>query len=82
MASGTWQLPYHTYVKVQSCVVRYDGSEGVRVDKFLKVLAGGPPNAFTGLSPASSLTGPASVSLCERLVERVLYTKVAYAMPF
>ena len=85
VAGGTWQLPRHIYVKVQSFVVRYDGSEAEGVDKFLKALLGWQPNAFTGAYLGWSgqrRRDPASVLPHERMVERGLFAKVAYAMQF
>ncbi len=85
VAGGTWQLPRHIYVKVQSFVVRYDGSEAEGVDKFLKALLGWQPNAFTGAYLGWSgqrRRDLASVLPQERMVERGLFAKVAYALQF
>ncbi|HJW33184.1 MAG TPA: DUF5916 domain-containing protein [Holophagaceae bacterium] len=85
VAAATWQLPAHVYVKVQSFVVRYDGLEADGVDKYLKALLGWQPNAFTGAYVGWSgqrRRDPASVLPQERMVERGIFAKVAYALQF
>jgi hypothetical protein len=70
---------------VQSFVVRYDGSEEEGVDKFLKALLGWQPNAFTGAYVGWSgqrRRDPTAMLPNERMVERGLFAKVAYAMQF
>ncbi len=83
--SGTWQLPLHVYLKMQSFVVRYDGSEFEGVDKFLKAFVGWQPNAFTGAYLGWSgqrQRDPLALDPRERMVERGLFAKLAYAIQF
>lgn len=84
-ASGSWQLPHAVYVKTQAFVVRYDGSEFEGVDKYLKAFLGWQPNAFTNAYLGWSgqrHRDPLAVIPTERMVERGLFAKVAYAMQF
>lgn len=85
VATATWQLPAHVYVKVQSFVVRYDGLEAEGVDKYLKALVGWQPNAFTGAYLGWSgqrQRDPLALVATERMVERGIFAKVAYAIQF
>lgn len=85
VASATWQLPAHVYLKTQSFVVRYDGLEADGTDKYLKALLGWQPNAFTGAYLGWSgqrRRDPASGLDAERMTERGLFAKVAYALQF
>ena len=84
-ASGSWQFPRSFYVKTQAFVVRYDGTEAEGVDKFLKVFAGWQPNAFTNAYLGWSgqrRRDPLAVIASERMVERGLFAKLAYAVQF
>ncbi|HEX9082606.1 MAG TPA: DUF5916 domain-containing protein, partial [Holophagaceae bacterium] len=84
-ASGSWQLPHFFYLKTQAFVVRYDGSEQEGVDKFLKGFLGWQPNAFTNAYVGWSgqrHRDPADVIPAERMIERGLFAKVAYALQF
>lgn len=84
-ATGSWQFPHAFYVKTQAFVVRYDGSEAEGVDKFLKAFAGWQPNAFTNAYVGWSgqrRRHPLAVIPSERMVERGLFAKAAYAMQF
>jgi hypothetical protein len=66
-------------------VVRYDGSEFEGVDKYLKAFLGWQPNAFTNAYLGWSgqrHRDPLAVIPTERMVERGLFAKVAYAMQF
>jgi hypothetical protein len=83
--SGTWQMPLHVYLKTQAFVVRYDGSEGEGVDKFLKAFVGWQPNAFTGAYLGWSgqrQRDPLAIDPRERMVERGVFAKLAYAIQF
>jgi hypothetical protein len=83
--SGSWQFPLSLYVKTQAFVVRYDGTEAETVDKFLKAFVGWQPNAFTNAYLGWSgqrHRDPASVIPSERMVERGLFGKLAYAVQF
>lgn len=85
MATGTCQLPRHVYLKLQSFVVRYDGSEAEAVDKYLKLFLGWQPNAFTGAYLGWSgqrRRDPLAVDPQERMIQRGLFAKVAYAWQF
>ncbi|HJV91428.1 MAG TPA: DUF5916 domain-containing protein [Holophagaceae bacterium] len=85
VATATWQLPAHVYVKTQSYVVRYDGLEADGTDKYLKVLLGWQPNAFTGAYLGWSgqrQRDPSEGIPAERMTERGLFAKVAYALQF
>jgi hypothetical protein len=85
VATATWQLPAHIYVKAQSFVVRYDGLEAEGTDKYLKALLGWQPNAFTGAYVGWSgqrRRDPAEGIQAERMTERGLFAKVAYALQF
>ncbi len=83
--SAGYQFPGSVYARLQAFVVRYDGREPSTVDKYLKLLVGWQPNAFThaylGWSgrvrrdPGLALDG-------ERLAERGLFAKLAYARQF
>ncbi|GLH74957.1 hypothetical protein GETHLI_34590 [Geothrix limicola] len=84
-ASGSWQFPYSIYVKTQAFVVRYDGSEAEGVDKFLKGFLGWQPNAFTNAYIGWSgqrRRDPGAILPSERMIERGLFAKLAYAMQF
>jgi hypothetical protein len=84
-ASGSWQFPWFFYAKTQAFVVRYDGTEADGVDKFLKLFLGWQPNAFTNAYLGWSgqrRRDPMAVITTERMVERGLFAKLAYAMQF
>jgi hypothetical protein len=84
-ASGSWQFPRSFYVKTQAFVVRYDGLEAEGVDKFLKAFVGWQPNAFTNAYLGWSgqrRRDPLAVIPSERMVERGLFAKMAYAIQF
>ncbi len=83
--SGSWALPRFFYVKTQAFVVRYDGSEQEGVDKFLKDFLGWQPNAFINAYVGWSgqrHRDPADVIPAERMVERGVFAKLAYALQF
>jgi len=84
-AGATWQMPRHIYLKTQAFVVRYDGSYADTTDKFLKAFLGWQPNAFTnayiGWSGQRRRDPIANIPE-ERLVERGLFAKLAYAYQF
>lgn len=85
IATGSWQFPYAFYLKCQAFVVRYDGSEAQGVDKFLKGFLGWQPNAFTNAYLGWSgqrRRDPLAVIPSERMVERGLFAKLAYAVQF
>ena len=85
VATATWQLPAHIYLKAQGFVVRYDGLEADGVDKYLKALLGWQPNAFTGAYVGWSgqrRRDPSALIQPERMVERGIFAKVAYAIQF
>ena len=85
VSTATWQLPAHIYLKAQGFVVRYDGLEADGVDKYLKALLGWQPNAFTGAYVGWSgqrRRDPAALIQPERMVERGVFAKVAYAIQF
>ena len=84
-ATGVWQFPMNLYLKTQAIVVRYDGTEADLTDKYLKAFVGWQPNAFTtayagwsGQRHRDPVLGPVE----ERMVERGLFAKVAYAFQF
>jgi len=84
-ASGSWQFPLSIYVKTQAFVVRYDGNEAEGVDKFLKTFVGWQPNAFTNAYLGWSgqrRRNPTAIIPSERMVERGLFAKFAYAVQF
>lgn len=84
-ATGSWQLPAFFYLKTQAFVVRYDGLHGEGVDKFLKAFMGWQPNAFTNAYLGWSgqrRRDPSAVISYERMVERGLFAKVAWAKQF
>lgn len=84
-ASGSWQFPHAFYAKAQAFVVRYDGSEAEGVNKFLKAFVGWQPNAFTHAYVGWSgqrRRNPFAVIPSERMIERGLFAKLAYAMQF
>lgn len=84
-ATGSWQFPRSFYVKTQAFVVRYDGTGGEGVDKFLKAFLGWQPNAFTNAYLGWSgqrRRDPLAIVPTERMVERGLFAKLAYAMQF
>jgi len=84
-ASGSWQFPLSIYVKTQAFVVRYDGTEAEGVDKFLKAFVGWQPNAFTNAYLGWSgqrRRDPTAIIPSERMVERGLFAKFAYAVQF
>jgi hypothetical protein len=83
--SGSWQFPLSIYLKTQAFVVRYDGLEAEGVDKFLKGFVGWQPNAFTNAYLGWSgqrKRDPAAIVTTERMVERGLFAKFAYAVQF
>ncbi|HJU84696.1 MAG TPA: DUF5916 domain-containing protein [Holophagaceae bacterium] len=84
-ASAAWQFPHNLYVKTQAFAVRYDGSELEEVDKFLKAFIGWQPNAFTqayiGWS-GQRHRDPTAILPTERMVDRGLFAKFAYAVQF
>ncbi|MBS1767194.1 MAG: hypothetical protein JST05_07330 [Acidobacteria bacterium] len=84
-ATATWQFPLNIYLKSQGYVVRYDGSEANLTDKYLKAFLGWQPNAFTtayiGWS-GQRHRDPVLGLPQERLIERGLFAKVAYAFQF
>ena len=83
--SGSWQFPHFFYVKTQAFVVRYDGTEEEGVDKFLKAFVGWQPNAFTNAYLGWSgqrRRDPAAILTAERMIERGLFAKFAYAVQF
>ena len=83
--TATYQMPHAFYLKAQAFVVRYDGSEIDGVDKFLKAFVGWQPNAFTNAYLGWSgqrRQDPTAVIPSERMVERGLFAKLAYAMQF
>jgi len=85
VASGSWQFPLFIYVKTQAFVVRYDGTEEESVDKFLKAFVGWQPNAFTNAYVGWSgqrHRDPANILPSERMVQRGLFAKMAYAVQF
>ena len=84
-AAGSWQFPLSIYAKAQAFVVRYDGSVMEGVDKFLKAFLGWQPNAFTNAYLGWSgqrRRDPAALLPSERMVERGLFAKFAYAVQF
>ena len=85
VCSGSWQFPHFFYVKTQAFVVRYDGTEEEGVDKFLKAFVGWQPNAFTNAYLGWSgqrRRDPAAILTAERMIERGLFAKFAYAVQF
>jgi hypothetical protein len=83
--TGSWQFPYFLYLKTQAFVVRYDGTEQEGVDKFLKAFVGWQPNAFTNAYLGWSgqrRRDPTAILASERMIERGLFAKFAYAMQF
>jgi hypothetical protein len=83
--TATWQMPRHVYLKTQAFVVRYDGSEQEATDKFLKAFLGWQPNAFTNAYIGWSgqrRRDPLNRIPEERMVERGLFAKFAYAIQF
>ncbi|GLH69446.1 hypothetical protein GETHPA_09790 [Geothrix rubra] len=83
--TATYQMPRFFYLKAQAFVVRYDGSEFEGVDKYLKAFLGWQPNAFTNAYLGWSgqrHRDPLAVIPTERMVERGLFAKVAYALQF
>jgi len=84
-ATGSWQFPRSLYLKAQAFVVRYDGTDAEGVDKFLKGFLGWQPNAFTNAYLGWSgqrRRDPLALVPSERMVERGLFAKLAYAMQF
>ncbi|WP_243384457.1 DUF5916 domain-containing protein [Geothrix alkalitolerans] len=84
-ATATYQMPRFFYLKTQAFVVRYDGSEIDGVDKFLKAFLGWQPNAFTNAYLGWSgqrRRDPLAILPTERMVERGVFAKLAYAMQF
>lgn len=84
-ATGSWQLPAFFYLKTQAFVVRYDGRLAEGVDKFLKGFVGWQPNAFTNAYLGWSgqrRRDPLAIVPTERMVERGLFAKAAYALQF
>ena len=87
VSTATWSLPFFFYVKSQAFAVRYDGFEedGGTVDKFLKVFLGWQPNAFTNAYLGWSgqrRRDPSNEIGAERMVQRGLFAKFAYAFQF
>ncbi len=85
VASGSWQFPHAFYLKTQAFVVRYDGTLAEGVDKFLKAFVGWQPNAFTNAYLGWSgqrRRDPTAIIPAERMVERGLFAKAAYALQF
>jgi hypothetical protein len=83
--TGSWQFPLSFYLKTQAFVVRYDGSEAEGVDKFIKAFLGWQPNAFTNAYVGWSgqrRRDPLAILPSERMVERGLFAKLAYAIQF
>ncbi|HEX9011395.1 MAG TPA: DUF5916 domain-containing protein [Holophagaceae bacterium] len=83
--TATYQMPRFFYLKAQAFVVRYDGFEFEGVDKYLKAFLGWQPNAFTNAYLGWSgqrHRDPLAVIPTERMVERGLFAKVAYAIQF
>jgi len=83
--TGSWQFPLFFYAKAQAFAVRYDGSESEGVDKFLKAFVGWQPNAFTNAYLGWSgqrRRDPLAIVPSERMVERGLFAKLAYALQF
>jgi hypothetical protein len=83
--TATYQMPRFFYLKAQAFVVRYDGSEIDGVDKFLKAFLGWQPNAFTNAYVGWSgqrRRDPLAIAPTERMVERGLFAKLAWAMQF
>lgn len=83
--TATWQMPSHIYLKTQAFVVRYDGSYANTTDKYLKAFLGWQPNAFTtayvgwsGQRHRDPIIGIPE----ERMIERGLFAKLAYAYQF
>jgi hypothetical protein len=84
-ASGSWQFPLSIYLKTQAFVVRYDGLAAGGVDKFLKGFVGWQPNAFTNAYLGWSgqrKQDPAAIVTAERMIERGIFAKFAYAVQF
>jgi hypothetical protein len=83
--TGSWQFPLSFYLRTQAFVVRYDGSLADGVDKFLKAFVGWQPNAFTNAYVGWSgqrRRDPLAILPAERMVERGLFAKLAYAIQF
>jgi len=83
--SATWQMPLHIYFRTQAYVVRYDGSYGDTTDKYLKAYVGWQPNAFTTAYVGWSgqrHRDPVIGLPQERMIERGLFAKLAYAYQF
>ncbi len=83
--AATWQMPSHIYLKTQAFVVRYDGAYANTTDKYLKAFVGWQPNAFTtayvgwsGQRHRDPVIGLPE----ERMIERGLFAKLAYAYQF
>jgi hypothetical protein len=85
-ASAGYQFPRSIYAKLQTFVVRYDGLQKNTVDKYAKVLVGWQPNAFThaylGWSSRVQRDPTVQALQVERLSERGLFAKLAYALQF
>ncbi|MBI4912312.1 MAG: hypothetical protein HY823_06215 [Acidobacteria bacterium] len=80
-----YQFPLAIYARVQAFVVRYDGRDPASVDKYLKLLAGWQPNAFTHAYLGWSgrrRRDPGLGLESERLAERGIFAKFAYALQF
>lgn len=85
-ASAGWQLPHDFYVRAQGFVVWYDRPTNRSVERYAKLLTGWQPNAFThaylGWSGRRRFD-PQTPSLDhERLTDRGIFAKLAYAMQF
>ncbi len=79
------QFPEHLYLKAQAYFTRYDRPSGGSHEKYAKVLVGWQPNAFThaylGATTRRRLD-PFERLDPERMVERGLFAKFAYALQF
>jgi hypothetical protein len=80
-----YQFPGSVYARLQAFVVRYDGRHPSSVDKYLKLLVGWQPNAFTHAYLGWSGRTRRDLALnleSERLADRGLFAKLAYAKQF
>lgn len=83
--TSTYQMPYYIYIRTQAFVVRYDGLESSSTDKYIKAFLGYQPNAFTNCYLGWSgqrRQDPSNFIPEERMVERGLFVKLAYAIQF
>ena len=84
-SSAAYQFPASVYARLQAFVVRYDGRDPSTVDKYLKLLLGWQPNAFTHayLGWSGRVRRDLALNLDpERLSDRGLFAKFAYALQF